>query len=125
MPHGSRSTLMFAFGVATMVASTPAWGQLTSPDVGSQDSLLGWSVPNDLLYQRPPPAPWSAAPAPQARLSPGGITQSQAMNLLAAEGFTDILPPNPTADGGWTGYASLRGKKVRAVVDLYGNISTK
>jgi len=52
------------------------------------------------------------------------MTQSQAMKLLAAAGFTNIDPPVPRSDGSWTGYASRGSQKVRATVDLQGKIST-
>ena len=115
-----RSTLI-AFGVATVVASIPARGQLV-PEMNLNRPM--WTPPPRHMDDRPRP-PWSAAPAPGPGLSLGGMTQLQAMDRLAAAGFTNINPPDPTGDGGWAGYASLQGRKVRAKVDYEGKISTK
>jgi hypothetical protein len=136
MPHGSRAAFMFAVGVSAMTAAMPALGQ-TSDRSRSQlpsDATSGLARPDrippphfpeprrDLL---PSPSPWSAVPAPGAGSSPGVITERQAMNLLAASGFTGVHLLEPGIDGSWTGYASKQGRTVRATVDPQGNISSR
>jgi hypothetical protein len=124
MPQGRHFIGLSVLGVTAIATALPAWGQTITPDINGNARIPGWSVPQSSLYQRPP-ASWSTVPVPQAGLPAGGMTQSQAMDRLAAEGFTDILPPQPTGYGGWTGYASFRGRKVRATVDSGGKISVK
>jgi hypothetical protein len=53
--------------------------------------------------------------------------QRQAMDLLGAAGFADIDAPQPNFDGSWTSYvySPTQRRKVRATVDLGGNISTR
>jgi hypothetical protein len=120
MPHGNRAAIILAVGMFAEVASIPAFGQMV-PDI-QNNRAPGWTPPPRYLDQRPPTR-WSAVPAPGTGSPPGGISQMQAMNLLAAEGFTDILPPQPTAAGGWTAYAAWRGRKVRATVDPQGRVA--
>ena len=126
MSHGNRAAIMFAVGVFAGVMSIPALGQIL-PDVqGNRGS--SWTPPPRFMEDRRP-APPTAAPTPGlgagAGLLPGGLTQMQAMNLLAAEGFTDILPPVPTAYGGWIASASRQGRMVRATVDAQGKIAVR
>lgn len=121
MPYQSRVILVFGLAVSAMAASPPARAQIT-PDVSADLGRPSWDrlSPN----VRPRSAiPWTDAPASRPGLSMGGITQLQAMNHFAAAGFTDIIPPDPTPDGGWSSYASWQGSKVRVRLDPEGRIS--
>ena len=145
MPHGKRAAIMLVVGASAVAASIPAPGQ-TRDRFGSP--LPGdnpWSPSGGLGRPSPPlprfeeprrdlppsaspwssPSPWSVAPTPGTGAWTGAITQRQAMELLAAAGFTDVHPPEPNLDGSWTGLASRQGRTVRATVDPQGNISTR
>jgi hypothetical protein len=132
MPHRSRAAIMFAAGVCAVTVSIPAQGQMTGGEIRGTGGFTNISprpppFPEHRRREPPPspPSPRSAAPAPGAGLSSGVITQRQAMDLLAAAGFTNIAPPDPRVDGSWTAYASNRGQRVRATVDPRGNIYSK
>ena len=124
MLHGNRAAIMVAVGLSAAVAPIPALGQTPSP--GDPTTRLGRpSAPPPRFeeprrYYSPSPSPW---PSPGG-ITPGGITQRQAMDILAASGFTGIHPPVRRSDGSWTASVINRGGgRVRASVDVYGNVS--
>ncbi len=134
MPHRNRAAIMVAAGLSVVAAPIPALGQIT----GDPTSRLGRPPPPLPRFEEPrrdfspPPSPWSSpspwSGAPTSRPGPwssGGITQRQAMDILDAAGFTRIDPPVPNSDGSWTASAISRGERVRATVDLQGNISIR
>jgi hypothetical protein len=129
MPHWSRVTaVMFAVAVSAATASMPAQGQ-TDPLTGNLARPDRAPPPRFQEPRRdffPSPSPWSAVPGRAAAgPSSGVITQRQAMDRLAAAGFTDVLPPIPNRDGSWTGSAYMRGERVQATIDLQGNITAR
>ncbi len=149
MPHGNRAAIMVAVGLSAAAAPIPALGQ-TPPALGQTPPAFGQTppppgqtpYPGDPTTRlgrpsaplprfeeprrdySPSPSPWSAAPTSRPGSSPGGITQWQAMDILAAAGFTEIDPPVPRLDGSWTASVINRsGRRVRASVDVYGDVS--
>ena len=127
MPHGSRAVIMFAVGMSAVTASLPALGQTgdTTSGLARPDRIPPPRFPEPRRDPPASPSPWSAAPAFGAGSSPGGITQKQAMDILAATGFTSIDVPRPNADGSWTSfvYSNREGRRIRATVDLRGNVT--
>ena len=122
MPFRRRAVIVFTVGVLAVVAFLPASGQIVQDYHGSRGS--SWTPPPRMFENRLP-APAPAVPPPLAGVSPGGISQLQAIDLLAAEGFTQILAPVPTAYGGWMTSASWQGRKVKVKVDAQGRISRR
>ena len=127
MPHRTRAAaIMFAVAVSAAAAPIPAQGQL-DPFTGSlarPDRAPPPRFPEPRRDFSPSPSPWTAPSWSRTGSSPRVTTQRQAMDGLAAAGFTDVLPPIPNRDGSWTGHASIRGEKVQATIDLEGNITT-
>ena len=127
MPHAHRAAMILTVGIVATFASIPASGQIVPDAKNNRGS--SWTPPPRYM-DHAPAAPLFAPPAPGATLAPGGmppltggISQLQAMDLLTAGGFKNIMTPQPTAYGGWTAYASWQGRKVRATVDPQGKVA--
>ena len=136
MPHGTRIAVVFALVAGVAAAPVPVRGQsdnrhgpATPFDVNALGRPDRIAPPRFPEPQRgsPPPAPsWGSPAGPAATPSFGGImTEQQAMDRVAAAGFTDVRPLQPGYHGNWTGYASKRGRTVRVTIDPQGNVSTR
>ena len=110
-------------GFGSPGASDPAASGNPSNRLVPPESLR--PPPFPASYRGSPPTPRAAVPAPGAQPLPGGImTEQQARDRIAAAGFTDVRPLQPTYFGNWTGQAFSRGSSVRVTIDPQGNIST-
>lgn len=121
MPRRNCTIAISAIALAVVAASMPVRAQIT-PDISNDLGRPSWDRLSRTIVPRPI-VPWTDAPTPQIGSSFGGMTQLQAMNSLRAAGFTDVMPPDPTSDGGWSGLASWQGSKVRVRLDPEGRIA--